>query len=254
MPNRLDSKTALVTGSTSGIGRAIAEAFAAEGATVLVSGRRGPVGRDVRDGIIEAGGRAIFVEADLAGDVRALAEKALELAEGQIDILVNNAAQLTPLVQTADTTEQVMDRSYAVNIRAPVILTGELAPLMAARHDGVVLNIGSVNGRTGLAGTAFYSATKAAIESLTRTWAAEYGRFGVRVNAILPGGTETAWNLEHLEHFVPMLAKSASGRLSTLAELAAAAVFLASAESSNIHGVALPVDGGYLAVSRVNSA
>ncbi|CAN5283669.1 SDR family oxidoreductase [soil metagenome] len=252
MSRRLHGKTALVTGSTSGIGRAIAEAFAAEGAMVVVSGRREALGSEVVDGIVARGGSAVFVAADLAGDVRGFAAAALEVAGGRIDVLVNNAAQLMLMTATADTTDEAMDNAYAISIKAPFVLTGVLAPLMAARGQGVVINIGSVNGRTGMSGTAFYSATKATMESFTRTWATEFGRSGVRVNAILPGGTETAFNLENIEHFGPMLAKTASGRLSRLDEIASAAVFLARDEASNIHGVCLPVDGGYLAVSRVN--
>jgi NAD(P)-dependent dehydrogenase (short-subunit alcohol dehydrogenase family) len=252
MPDRLVNRTALVTGSTSGIGRAIAEAFAAEGATVVVSGRRAELGISVVQGIVNAGGKATYVEADLRHDVRRFAAAAVDAVGGRVDILVNNAARLMPMVRIADLSDEVMDEAYAISVKAPYVLTSILAPLMAERGEGIVINIGSVNGRTGLAGTAFYSATKAAVDSLTRTWAAEFGRFGVRVNAILPGGTETEYNLDHIEHFGPMLAKTASGRLSRLSEIAAVAVFLASDAASNIHGVSLPVDGGYLAVSRVN--
>lgn len=247
---RLADKTALITGSTSGIGRAIAEAFAAEGATVVVTGRRAEQGNSVVAGIREAEGAAEFVPADLADGARQLADEAAAVT-GRVDILVNNAALLMPMRSTPETTEEVMDQAYKLNIKAPFVLTAALAPQMASRGHGVVLNVGSVNAHTGLAGTAFYSATKAAVESFTRTWAAEFGRYGVRVNAIVPGGCETDWNIAHLEHFGPMLARTASGRLSRLSELGAAAVFLASDEASNLHGVSLPVDGGYLALSRV---
>jgi NAD(P)-dependent dehydrogenase (short-subunit alcohol dehydrogenase family) len=191
------------------------------------------------------------VAADLGEDVQAFAEQALEAAGGVIDILVNNAAYLTYPSPTGGVSAETIDQALSLNIKAPFILTGVLAPLMAKRGSGVVLNIGSVNGFTGLAGSALYSLVKAANHSMTQSWAAEYGRAGVRVNAIAPGPSETERNLAHAPQFEQILAKTASGRMSRLSEQAAAAVFLASDEASNIHGVVLPVDGGYSAVSRV---
>jgi NAD(P)-dependent dehydrogenase (short-subunit alcohol dehydrogenase family) len=251
MGSRLIGKVALVTGSTSGIGRAIAEAFAAEGAKVVVTGRREELGAEVVSAIVDKGGQAVFVAADLAGDVQAFAAQALKAAGGVIDILVNNAAYLTYPSPTGEVPADTIDQALAVNVRSPFVLTGVLAPLMVERGGGVVLNIGSVNGFTGLAGSALYSLVKAANHSMTQSWAAEFGRGGVRVNAIAPGPSETESNLANAEHFGPILDKTASGRLSRLSEQAAAAVFLASDEASNIHGVVLPVDGGYSAVSRV---
>jgi NAD(P)-dependent dehydrogenase (short-subunit alcohol dehydrogenase family) len=253
MTARLDGRTALVTGSTGGIGRAIAEAFAAEGAYAIVSGRRADLGAEVVAGIIANGGRATFVGADLTTDVPALANAALAAADGRIDILVNNAAQLVPLTPTADTAVDLIDQALAVNIKAPIVLTGVLAPLMAARGSGVVINIGSINATTGMGGSALYSTTKAAIHSLTRTWAAEYGSAGVRVNTLAPGPTETDFNAANVEHLRPLLRGTASGRLSSLAEVAAAAIYLASDESSNTHGISLPVDGGMGAITRVTA-
>ncbi|MDV6212803.1 SDR family oxidoreductase [Rhodococcus erythropolis] len=249
--SRLAGRTALVTGSTSGIGRAIAESYAVEGAKVIVSGRRGSVGAEVVDGIRDKGGAAEFLEADLRGDAAQVARDALEVARGRIDILVNNAAFLTYPSPTGDVDIATFDEAMAVNVRAPFLLTGVLAPLMAARGAGVVLNIGSVNAFTGMAGSALYSLGKTALHSATQSWAAEYGRFGVRVNALAPGPSETDNNLAHADNFGPILSQTASGRMSRLEEQAAAAVFLTVDDAANIHGIVLPVDGGFAAVSRV---
>lgn len=244
-------RVALVTGSTSGIGRAIAVAFAARGATVLVSGRRAELGAQVVDQITWDAGTARYLPADLEKDPAALADAALEAGGGRVDILVNNAAHLTAPCPTAEVRAATFDRAVAVNVRAAFLLTGVLAPTMVARGGGVIINTGSVNASTGLAGSALYSLTKAAIHSMTQSWAAEYGRFGVRVNTLVPGPTETANNLANASHFAPILAKTASGRFSRLSEMAAAAVFLASDDAANIHGATLTIDGGYSAVSRV---
>jgi NAD(P)-dependent dehydrogenase (short-subunit alcohol dehydrogenase family) len=250
----LSGKVALVTGSTSGIGSAIAIAFAAEGATVLVSGRDRARGLKVVEQIEVSGGTAEFLHADLATGARDLADAALGTDAGRVDILVNNAALLTWPSDTHEVGDDTLENALAVNVKAPFILTGVLADAMARRGSGVVINIGSVNAHTGLAGSALYSMTKAAIESLTLSWAAEYGRSGVRVNTIAPGPTDTERNLANTPHFDSILATTASGRMSRLSEIGATAVFLAGDAAANIHGVTLPVDGGYSAVSRVSPA
>ena len=251
MTGRLADRSALVTGSTDGIGRAIAEAFASEGALVLVTGRREGKGAEVVAGTRDRGGDAVFLAADLAEDPRELADAALAAAGGRVDVLVNNAAHITMPSPTGDVDEATIEAVLAVNIRAPFVVTGVLAERMAAGGGGVIVNVGSVNALTGLAGSALYSLTKAAVHSMTQSWSAEYGRFGVRVNTLAPGPSETSANLDNRSHFDGILAKTASGRMSRLAEIAAAAVFLASDEASNVHGITLPVDGGYSAVSRV---
>lgn len=251
---KLPDRVALVTGATNGIGKAIAVALAAEGATVMVSGRDRRRGRAVVEQIKDAGGHAEFLHAELTTGARALAEAALGNDVGRVDILVNNAALLTWPCDTSEVGDDTVDSALAVNVKAPFILTGILANAMAQRGTGVVINIGSVNAHTGLAGSALYSMTKAAIESLTMSWAAEYGRSGVRVNTIAPGPTDTENNLANAPHFESILATTASGRMSRVSEIAAAAVFLASDAAANIHGVTLPVDGGYSAVSRVGPA
>ncbi len=179
--------TALVTGSTSGIGSVTASLLAAEGYDVVVSGRDADRGQAVVDRIVSAGGRARFVAADLddLDSVRQLAESA-----GDVDVLVNNAGVFpgAPLVsQDVASYEQ----SFDVNVRAPYFLTAALVPAMIARGSGSIVNVSTMAASVGMPGLSTYGATKAALESLTRTWAAELGGSGIRVNAVAPGPTAT---------------------------------------------------------------
>ena len=240
----LSNRTALVTGSTDGIGVAIARALAAEGARVIVSGRDTTRGEKVVAGIAEAGGVATFVRADLAEGLSA----ARALATEPVDILVNNAAMLLTPAPTAEVTEDTIDRALAVNIKAAFLLTGLLAPGMAERGHGAIINLGSINGLAGSAGSALYSTTKAAVHSLTKSWADEYGPSGVRVNTVAPGPTTTEKTAGWSEHIAPLIARTPSRRTSTPEEIAQAVLFLAGDGAANIHGALLSVDGGYSAV------
>lgn len=180
MSMRLAGKTALVTGATSNIGRAIAEAFAAEGAHVVVSGRSAGRGAEVVEGIRAQGGQADFVRADLDGSAaasRALAEEATRVLGGRIDVLVNNAG-IYPADSTAGTDEKTFDEVYAVNVKAPFFLTGAVAPAMAAAGGGAIINLSSWVARLGISVAALYSSTKGAMETLTRAWSAEFGPRG----------------------------------------------------------------------------
>jgi NAD(P)-dependent dehydrogenase (short-subunit alcohol dehydrogenase family) len=223
---------------------------------VVVSGRRAGLGAEVVDGIKQRGGSAAFVEADLSGGAEMVAEfarAASAAAGGKVDILVNNAAQLVPATATMDTTEAIIDQSLEVNVKAPLLVTAALVPAMIAGGGGAVINIGSINGTTGMAGAALYGATKAALHSLTKSWAAEFGRQGVRVNTVAPGPTETEWNAQHRDLLALLVAGVPSGRISRAAEVAAAAVFLASDEASHVHGATIAVDGGMAAALRSNT-
>ncbi len=251
MSGRLSGSTALVTGSTSGIGAAVAAALAADGAAVVVSGRDTERGLAVARQITDRGGAASFVRADLAGGadaVSALASDAVTAAGGRLDILVNNAAISVAPGPTSSLTEEDIDRVLGVNVKALLVLTGAVAPLMAARGSGAVVSMGSVNGRVGMAGFALYGATKAALESLTRSWAAEYGPSGVRVNAVVPGPTLTPQVAAMHDQLAPLMDRVPSRRASTPAEVAQAVVFLASDQAANMHGICLPVDGGLTVV------
>jgi NAD(P)-dependent dehydrogenase (short-subunit alcohol dehydrogenase family) len=240
-----NGRIALVTGSTDGIGAAIARRLAAGGAQVIVSGRNAKRGEQVVQSILDQGGGARFVAADLStGDgVRTLAA-----AAGPVDILVNNAAMLLAPQPTVDVPEGVIDQALATNIRAAFLLTGLLAPVMAERGTGAIVNVGSINGLVGMAHSALYSATKAAIHSLTKSWAAEYGPFGVRVNTVAPGPTITPILAAHADRIQRIVARAPSQRPSTAEEVAAAVVFLVSDDAANIHGATLSVDGGLAAI------
>jgi NAD(P)-dependent dehydrogenase (short-subunit alcohol dehydrogenase family) len=248
---RLAGRRALVTGSTGGLGVAIASALADEGAFVVVSGRDKQRGDAVVADIRSARGRAEFVAADIGAgeaEVRHLAEQATAAVGGRIDILVNNAAMLLMPTPTADISEQLLRDAFAVNVFAPFLLTAALAPAMVQRGEGAIVNIGSITGLRGGDGSAIYSSNKAAIHSFTQSWAAEYGPFGVRVNAVAPGPIATERQEQFADHVAPVLARLPSRRMSTPAEVAAAVVFLASDDAANIHGATLSVDGGWAAV------
>ncbi len=248
---RLAGRTALVTGSTGGLGVAIATALAGEGAFVIVSGRDKQRGDAVVANIRKEGGRADFVGADLGSGeegVRDLAQRATAAAGGHLDILVNNAALLLMPKATSEIDERELQDAFAVNVFAPFLLTGLLAPAMAERGHGAVVNIGSNTGLRGSAGSAVYSGNKAVLHSFTKSWADEYGPSGVRVNAVAPGPIATERAVEFADHVGPMLARIPSRRMTTPEEVAAAVTFLASEDAANIHGAILSVDGGWSAV------
>jgi NAD(P)-dependent dehydrogenase (short-subunit alcohol dehydrogenase family) len=244
----LNGSTALVTGSTSGIGRATAAALAAEGAHVIVSGRDAARGEQVVADIREAGGKADFVAADLgsAAGARALAEQATAVT-GRIDILVNNAGIYT-FGPTEDITEEVFDEMYAVNVKAPFFLVGQIAPAMATRGTGSIVNITTAGAVKGLNGASAYGSSKAAVNQLTRVWAAEYGPRGVRVNTVSPGPVRTPGTEDMLEVIDGIAQTTPAGRVGRPEEIASAVVYLTSDGASYVHGTTIDVDGGAAAV------
>lgn len=243
-------RVALITGSTRGIGHATAAVLAARGAHVLISGRDDERGRQVVEQIRSDGGRAEFLPADLLStiDCAGLAARALDTA-GRVDILVNNAA-IGSFGLTTAVTEHDFDECYAINVRAPFTLVRSLAPAMAERGDGVIVNVTTMVASFGTAGSVLYASSKAALTHLTKCWAAEFGPKGVRVNAVAPGptATENAVSTFGEDGLAAMMRATPARRVAEPGEIAETIAFVASARAGFIHGAVVPVDGGRTAV------
>jgi len=240
-----NSSTALITGGTSGIGRAVADKLAALGIHVIVVGRDVERGKKTVAEIRAAGGKADFISSDLRGaeSARELARKAIELGNGHVDILINNAG-IYPFGPTHEMTEEMFERVYSLNVKAPYFLVAELAPLMAKQGKGAIVNVSTMAADYGAPGMSLYGSSKAAINLLTKVWAAEYGPSGVRVNAVSPGPTRTEGTGAMGEGLEQLAAQAPAGRPATPDEIAEAIVFLATDRASFIHGAKLAVDGG----------
>ncbi len=239
----LEGQRALVTGATSGIGRAVALQLADDGAEVLVHGRDAARGAQTIQEITAGGGKATFVAADIAdaADVQWLASEV-----GDVDILINNAG-ISLFAPTAEVDVAAFDKMFASNVRAPFLLVAALAPGMAARGQGSIVNVSSMAGGVGLMGGAAYGATKASLEAMTRAWAVEYSMSGVRVNAIAPGPVYTP--TPSGPEFITALGETTPmHRASQPEEIAAVIAFLASPRASYITGTTVAADGGRRAI------
>ena len=237
----LEDLRALVTGATSGIGRAAAEELGRRGAEVIVHGRDAARGGEVVDAITADGGKARFVAADLnePTEIDDLIEQA-----GVVDVLVNNAG-FSWFGPTADLDVATFDRLFAANVRAPYFLVAALAPKMAAKGAGSIISVGSMAGQIGLPNAAAYGATKATLASMTRSWAAEFSPSGVRVNAIAGGPVFTGGAPERIE---ALGATTLLGRAAQPAEIAQLIAFLASPQSAYMTGAVVAIDGGRTAI------
>jgi NAD(P)-dependent dehydrogenase (short-subunit alcohol dehydrogenase family) len=233
---------ALVTGATSGIGRATALRLARDGWEVVVHGRNAKRGAEVVREIETQGGRARFVAADLK-DVAAVRNLVDQV--GDIDVLVNNAGA-SWFGPTAALDEATFDDLFDGNVRSAYFLVAGIAPGMAKRSSGSIINLASMAGQIGLDGGAAYGATKAALSSMTRSWAAEFSPRGVRVNAVAAGPVYSA--SEKAPLIDRLGATTLIGRGAQVEEIAEVIAFLGSDKASYLTGATLAVDGGRTAI------
>ncbi len=241
-----ENKTALVTGSTSGIGRAIALELARQGAYVVVCGRNAARGAETVGAIESAGGSARFIQADMSDieSVRHLADEA-----GDLDVLVNNAGVWT-FAPTSEQDIESFDAMFNTNVRGTFFLTAAVAPQMAKRGEGSIVNLTTMAAHFGLVGGAVYGASKAAVESFTRAWAAEFSGAGVRVNAVAPGPTISEGTMADAgaEAMAEAGMTVPLQRTASADEIADVVVFLASQRASYVTGATVAVDGGRTAI------
>jgi len=248
----LENKVALVTGGTSGIGRAAAVALAQAGAKVVLAGRRQAEGQAVVEQIRSAGGEARFVRTDVAreDDIKNLVDQTLQHFD-RLDVAFNNAG-VEHMGQITDFTVEDYRRVFDINVLGVFLSLKYAIPAMLRSGGGSIVNTSSVAGHNGMAGAGIYVATKHAVEGITKTAALELARQNIRVNAIAPAAVET----EMLDRFVggpdseggQKLAQGHPiGRMGKPEEIASAVVYLGSDAASFITGVSLPLDGGWLA-------
>jgi NAD(P)-dependent dehydrogenase (short-subunit alcohol dehydrogenase family) len=254
MTMRLAGKVALITGGTSGIGRATAVLFAREGAAVVLTGRDAGRGAEVVREIEDQGGRARFVRANVtnAEDCRRTVAETVE-AFGRLDVLFNNAGVYVA-GDVTECTEEEWDLQVDVSLKGTYLMCASAVPVMIAQGGGSILNNSSGWGLVGGARAVAYCAAKGGVVVMTKAMAIDHGPHGIRVNCICPGDTVTPMEYRDAEdqgltweHYVAGASERPLGRMGEPDEVALAALFLASDESSFITGAAIPVDGGGVA-------
>jgi NAD(P)-dependent dehydrogenase (short-subunit alcohol dehydrogenase family) len=245
-------EVALVTGGSSGIGRATAQAFADQGARVVVSDVSVEAGQQAARAITDAGGEAVFMAADVAqaGEVAALFER-IQGTFGRLDFAFNNAGVAGKMMPTAELSEQAWDRIFAINLRGAWHCMKHELKLMTQRQQGVIVNCASIAGLVGFAGSAAYTASKHGLVGLTRATALEYAPLGIRINAVCPGVIHTPMVDEVIKDnpsLEDQLAQGAPiGRMGRPEEIAGLVTWLCSDAASFMIGQAVAVDGGWTA-------
>ena len=251
---RLKHKVALITGATSGIGEATAILFAQEGAKVTITGRNEKRGHAVVERIVKEGGKAIFIRADVrkAEECRHAVKETLRVFD-RLDILFNNAGVFYPHT-TLDCTEEEWDLQMDVNLKGTFLMAKAALPGMVEQGRGVIINNSSGWGIAGGDAAVAYCASKGGVVLLTKAMAIDHGRQGIRVNCLCPGDVDTPMLSEDArrrglkwEDYLAGCADRPLGRIGTADEIAKAALFLASDDSSFMTGAALVVDGGGIA-------
>jgi NAD(P)-dependent dehydrogenase (short-subunit alcohol dehydrogenase family) len=266
MERRFEGKTALVTGAAGGIGRAAALAFAREGASVALTDISGPRGDTTLAAVLETGARAFFVEADVSkpDQVERLVHRTLDTF-GRLDCALNNAGIPGTRARTHDRTLDEWDRVLAVNLTGTWLCMKHEIPPMLQQGSGAIVNTASVAGILGVRRFSAYSATKHAVVGLTKSAALEYGRFGLRINAVCPGLVDTdllrtistgaqadasvaasfVASMRHRLTKKVLAAKQPGRRIGLPEEVAEAVLWLCSDAASFVNGHALVVDGGF---------
>ncbi len=253
----LNGKVALITGGASGIGRATSLLFARESAAVAVVDVKEPAGKAVVQMIVDKGGKAIFVRADVtqAADCQLAVQQTVEQLD-KLDILFNNAG-IIQRTSVLETSEEEWDRVMATNVKSTFLLSKCAIPLMAETGGGVIINNASGWGLVGGREAAAYCASKGAVVLLTKAMALDHGAQNIRINCICPGDTDTAMLRKEarqlgrpIDQFLTECTRRPLQRVGRPEEIAQAALFLASDASSFVTGIALVVDGGGLAGSK----
>lgn len=242
---RLEGKTVVITGAANGIGRAIAETFAREGAKLVLADVRGEdlerVAASLREQGHDAAGMPVNVTSREQGE--RLMQETVRM-HGRIDIVVNNAGILAD-AQLVKMTEEQWDRVIDVNLKGVFLVGQAAARIMKEQGGGVILNASSVVGLYGNFGQTNYAAAKWGVIGMTKTWAKELGKYGVRVNAVAPGMIATAMTEQMPANVLEMMKQKAPlGRMGTPEEVANGYLFLASDEASFVTGAVLSIDGG----------
>jgi NAD(P)-dependent dehydrogenase (short-subunit alcohol dehydrogenase family) len=247
--NRVDlsGKIAVVNGASRGIGEAIARGLADCGATVVLTSRRQDGVQSVADAIVEAGGKAVAhaCHAGHLDEIDALFEM-VRKEFGRLDILINNAATNPYYGEASGLSPEAFDKTVEVNLKGPYFMSSKAVPLMIESGGGSIVNVASIAALTPLPGQAVYSMTKAGLISVTRSFAKEYGKQGVRVNAILPGVVETRFASALVEDpgVQKWLSRLPAGRAGQPDEMVAGVLYLVSDQASYTTGTTLVMDGG----------
>lgn len=244
---RLKDKVAIITGGANGIGKAACEAFLDQGAKVIIADYDEVSGKDLENNFRNQGKEMLFIQVDVTNRESVKEMVAQAIANyARIDILINNAG-ITRDAMLVKMAEQDFDRVLDVNLKGVFNCTQAVVPYMVEKGSGKIINTSSVSGVYGNVGQTNYAATKAAVVGMTKTWAKEFGRKGINVNAVAPGFTKTAMVekmpekvIQHMESIVSLQ------RLGEVNDIANAYLFLASDESSYITGHVLHVDGGIM--------